>query len=63
MNLKNAYLTLNSDRYPVVDYNFSFANQKFSRVYGDATLFEVKFFGVDELITQSNIKPSDYKTL
>ena len=41
----------------------SFANQTFSRVYGDAALFEVKFLGMDELITQSNITPSDYKTL
>ena len=32
-------------------------------VYGDAALFGVKFFGMDELITQSNIIPSDYKTL
>ena len=32
-------------------------------MYGDATLFGVKkFFGMDELITQSNITPSDYKT-
>ena len=53
----------NWDRYPAVDYNLSFANQKFSRVYGDAALFELKFFGMDELITQSNITPSDYKTL
>ena len=41
----------------------SFANQKFSWVYGDAALFGVKFFRMDELITQSNITPSDYKTL
>ena len=41
----------------------SFSKQKFSRVYGDAALFGVKFFGMDDLITQSNIKPSDYKTL
>ena len=54
---------LNSDRYPADDYNLSFANQKFSRVYGDAALFGVKFFGIYELITQSNITPSDYKTL
>ena len=54
---------LNSDRYPAVDYNLSFANQKFSRVYFDAALFGDKFFGMDELITQSNITPSDYKTL
>ena len=63
MNQRNAYVILNSDRYPAVDYNLSFANQKISRVYGDAALFGVKFFGMDELITQSNITPSDYKTL
>ena len=41
----------------------SFVNQKFSRVYGDIGLFGVKFFGKDDLITESNITPSDYKTL
>ena len=35
VNLNNAYVTLNSDRYSVVDYNLSFFNQIFSRVYGD----------------------------
>ena len=32
-------------------------------MYGDSALFGVKFFGMDELITQSNITPNDYKTL
>ena len=32
-------------------------------MYGDATLFGVKFFGMDELITQFNITANDYKTL
>ena len=36
VNLKNAYVTLNSDRYSAIDYNLLFSNQKFSRVYGDA---------------------------
>ena len=63
VNLNNVYVTLNSDRYPAVDYNLSFSNQKFCRVYGDAALFGGKFFGMDELITQSNITPSDYKIL
>ena len=63
MNLKKTYVTLNSDRYSAVDYNLSFPSQKLSRVYGDAALFGVKFFGTDELITQSNITPNDYKTL
>ena len=30
---------------------------------GDAASFGVKFFGMDELTTQSNITPSDYDTL
>ena len=54
---------LNSTRSPAVDYNLSFANQQFSRVYGDASMFGVKYFGMDELITRSNISPVDYKTL
>ena len=29
VNLKTAYVTLNSDRYPAVDYNLSFSNQHF----------------------------------
>ena len=32
-------------------------------VYDGAVLFGVKFLGMDELITQSNITPSDYKAL
>ena len=31
VNLRNAYVMLNSDRYPAVDHNLSFSNQKFSR--------------------------------
>ena len=48
VNFKNMHVTLNSSRYPAVDYNLSFVNQQFSRVYGDASLFGVKFFGMDE---------------
>ena len=62
-NLKNAYITPNSDRHPQLITLLSFSNQKFLRVYSDAALFEVKFFDMNELITQSNITPSDYKTL
>ena len=32
-------------------------------MYGDAALFVVKFFVMDELITQWNMTDSDYKTL
>ena len=63
VNLKNMYVMLNSTRYPAVDYNLSFANQQYSRAYGDASNFSVRYFGMDELITRSNISPIDYKSL
>ena len=54
---------LNSIRYPTADYNISFLAQKFSRVYGDVAEFRTKFFNMDDLISNPNITPSDYKTL
>ena len=62
-DLKNMYIMLNQDRYPAVDYNLSFPNQQFSRAYRDATTFSEKFYGMNDLITQSNIAPADYKEL
>ena len=54
---------LNATRYPAVDYNLTFANQQYSRAYGDASELGIRYFGMDELITQSNISPIDYKSL
>ena len=50
-------------RYPTADYNISFLAQKFSRVYGDAAEFRSKLFNMDDLISNPNITPSDYKKL
>ena len=62
-DLKKMYIMLNQERYPAVDYNLSFPNQQFSRAYREAATFSEKFYGMNELITQSNITPSDYKDL
>ena len=61
INLKNIYVTLNSRRYPEVDYNISFAKQQFSRVYGDAVEFRNKFYGLDDLMSSLNMMPHEYK--
>ena len=45
VNLKNAVVMLSSDRYVAINYNLSFLNQQFSRAYGNAAMFGVKFFG------------------
>ena len=54
---------LNSARYPTADYNISFLAQKFSRVYGDVAEFRAKFFNMDDLVSNPNITPSDYRAL
>ena len=63
VRVKNIYCTLNSTRYPEVDYDISFERNQFSRVYGDTVLFRSKLFNMDELVSNSNITPIDYKNL
>ena len=63
VRLSNIYAMLNSVRYPTADYNISFLAQKFSRVYGDAAEFRSKFFNMEDLVSNLNINPSDYRTL
>lgn len=62
-DLKNMYIMMNQERYPAVDYNLSFPNQQFSRAYYNTATFSEKFYGMDQLVTQSNITPSDFKDL
>ena len=63
VNVNNIYATLNSTRYPTADYNVSFPETKFSKVYGDASEFRTKFYNMDSLVSNPNITPSDYRSL
>ena len=63
LDVRNMSVMLKSTRYPAVDYNLSFPKQQFSRVYGDAAAFRTKYYHMDELVSNPNITPSDYKTL
>ena len=62
-NINNIYAMLNSTRYPTVDYSIDFAKNIFSRVYGDAAEFRSKFFNMDELISNPNFTPLEYKLM
>ena len=62
-NLTNAYVMLNSTRYPAVDYQLNFTKQKFSRMYKEVADFRKNYYGMDGLISNSNINPLDYKPL
>ena len=61
--VRNIYVTLNAKRYPDIDYENDFTINKFSRIYADAAVFRKKFFNMDELISNHNINPVDYKNL
>ena len=61
--LNNIYVTLNSQRYPAVDYNASFTNQKISRLYKEAADFRWKFFNMDHLVSNPGITPADFTDL
>ena len=63
VDVNNMYIMLNLTGYPVVDYNLSFAKNQISRGYGDAASFRSKFYRMDELVSNPNITPVDYKTL
>ena len=63
LNIRNIYAMLNSNKYPTLDYNLSFPAQQFSRAYGDAAEFRSKFFNMNELISNPNFTPSEYRTL
>ena len=63
VSVTNIYVMLNSMSYPTTDCNIVFVGQKFSRVYGDAVEFKSKFFNMDELVSNPNITPEDYRKL
>ncbi|XP_065645836.1 uncharacterized protein LOC136076291 [Hydra vulgaris] len=64
-DLKNIYVVYNNStiQYPALDYYCSFPNQQFSRIYRDASMFKERFYGMNEMIANSNITPSNYKDL
>ena len=63
VGINNIYAMLNSTTYPTVDYNIDFDKNIFSRVYGDASEFRSKFFNMDELISNPNFTPLEYRLM
>ena len=62
-NIGNIYVTLNAKRYPDTDYDIKFNENRFCRICGDAASFRKKFYNMDELVSNHNINPVDYKNL
>jgi hypothetical protein len=49
--------------YPEDDYNLSFPNSQVARAYRDVATLSTKLYGLNELITDSNISPVEYHSL
>ena len=62
-DIGNIYITLNAKRYPDTDYDVKFDENRFCRIYGDSSTFRKKFYNMDELVSNHNINPVDYKNL
>ena len=62
-DIGNIYITLNAKRYPDTDYDIKFDENRFCRIYGDSSAFRKKFYNMDELVSNHNINPVDYKNL
>ena len=51
---------LDSNEYPEVDYDLSFADNIFAHAYKIAATFSTNVYALDELITEANIPTADY---
>ena len=57
------YVTLNSERYPAVDYDLDFNNNKYSRAFRDAAKLDNRLYGVSDIIAQPNLTALNYKNI
>lgn len=58
--LKNIHVNLNAERYPAVDFNAGFTQNKTARLYKEAADFRKKFHHMEPLLSNGYINPSDF---
>ena len=58
--LRNIHVTFNTERYPAVNYNAAFNENKIARVFKEASDFRKKFHNMDSLLSNGGINPFDF---
>ena len=53
-------VTFKAERYPAVDYNAFFSENRIARVFKEASDFRKKFHNMDSLLSNGDINPSDF---
>ena len=62
-NLTNAYVLLNNDRYPMIDYHADFPKNHYENLYMEFYQFIKKYYGIDSSVTSTAVDPILYKNL
>ena len=62
-SLTNAYVMLNSERYPLTDLNQNFTRNNYSRLFKMASEFKKEFYGIENVVSDCQLNPSNYKSL
>ena len=62
-NLKNAFVLLNNQRYPAMDYNADFAKNRYNGLYREFYQFMQKFYGISDSVTSTAVDSVAYKHL
>src|SRR5271157_5833343 len=63
LNLKNAYITLNSDRYPMLDITTNFTRNEYMMLYEMFDDFKKEYYGIDSLVGGTQVNVAAYKSL
>ena len=63
LNLKNAYITLNSERFPMLDIKTNFARNEFMKLYDMFDNFKQDYYGIDSLVGGTQVNVAAYKSL
>ena len=63
LNLKNAYVTLNSERYPKSEIIANFGRNEYMRLFGMFDDFKKDYYGIDALVGGTQVNVPAYKSL
>ena len=62
-SLRNAYVTLNSERYPMSDIITNFDRNEYMKLYGKFDDFKKEYYGIDSLVGGTQVNVAAYKSL
>jgi len=63
LNLKNAYVTLNSERYPMNDVTTNFGKNEYMKLYTMFDDFKKDYYGIDSLVGGTQVNVAAFKSL